>query len=51
MGIGEGFAQPINNLAVIAAVERFFAAHVGTRHQEGMPPDVERKLKELIVAP
>jgi dipeptidyl aminopeptidase/acylaminoacyl peptidase len=51
MGIGEGFAQPINNLAVLAAVERFFAAHVGTRHQEGMPPDVEQKLKELIVAP
>ena len=51
MGIGEGFAQPINNLAVIAAVEHFFANHVGTRHQEGMPPEVERKLKELIVAP
>jgi dipeptidyl aminopeptidase/acylaminoacyl peptidase len=51
MGIGEGFAHPINNLAVIAATERFFAAQVGTRHQEGMPPEVRRKLQELIVAP
>jgi dipeptidyl aminopeptidase/acylaminoacyl peptidase len=51
MGIGEGFAHPINNLAVIAAVERFFATQVGTRHQVAMPPEVDRKLKELIVAP
>ena len=51
MGNGEGFAQPTNNLAVIAAVERFFATHVSTRHQEEMPPEVERKLKEMIVAP
>jgi dipeptidyl aminopeptidase/acylaminoacyl peptidase len=51
MGIGEGFAQPINNLAVIAATERFFAAQVGTRHQEGMPPEVRRKLQELLVTP
>ena len=51
MGIGEGFAHSINNLAVIAATERFFAAQVGTRYQEGMPPEVRRKLQELIVAP
>jgi dipeptidyl aminopeptidase/acylaminoacyl peptidase len=51
MGISEGFAHPINNLAVIAAIESFFAAQVGTRRQEGMPPDVQQRLKELIVAP
>ncbi|GIU76030.1 MAG: hypothetical protein KatS3mg004_3117 [Bryobacteraceae bacterium] len=48
---GHGFARPINNLAMIAAVEKFLAKYLGGRYQESMPPDVEKRLKELTVDP
>lgn len=48
---GHGFARPVNNLAMIAAVEKFLAKYLGGRYQESMPPDVEQRLKELTVDP
>lgn len=48
---GHGFARPVNNLAMIAAVEKFLAKHVGGRWQESMTPEVEKRLKELTVDP
>ena len=48
---GHGFARPINNLAMIAAMEEFFAQHLGGRYQKDLPPDVAAKLKEITVDP
>jgi dipeptidyl aminopeptidase/acylaminoacyl peptidase len=48
---GHGFARPVNNMATSAALEKFLAKHIGTRHQESMPPDVAQRLKELTVDP
>jgi hypothetical protein len=49
LGIGRGFSRQINNQAVFAAVETFFAQHWGTRAQEEMKPEVARRLKEIRV--
>jgi dipeptidyl aminopeptidase/acylaminoacyl peptidase len=46
---GHGFQRPVNNMAMIAAAERFFAKHLGGRYQESMTPEVEKKLKEITV--
>jgi dipeptidyl aminopeptidase/acylaminoacyl peptidase len=46
---GHGYARPINNMAVLAAAERFLAKHLGGRYQESMPPDVAERLKLLTV--
>ena len=48
---GHGFARPINNLAMVTAMEEFYAQHLGSRYQHEVPPDVAAKLKELIVDP
>lgn len=48
---GHGFARPVNNLAMIAAVEKFLAKFLGGRYQETMTPEVEKRLKELTVDP
>jgi dipeptidyl aminopeptidase/acylaminoacyl peptidase len=49
---GHGFAKPVNNIAVLAAAERFFARHVsGVRYQESMTEEVARRLAELTVDP
>jgi dienelactone hydrolase len=48
---GHGFARPINNLAMVAAMEEFFAKYLGGRYQKEMPTDVEAKLKEITVDP
>jgi dipeptidyl aminopeptidase/acylaminoacyl peptidase len=48
---GHGFARPINNLAMVTAMEAFFADHLGGRAQKDVPPDVEAKLKEITVDP
>ncbi|MGQ9917732.1 MAG: alpha/beta fold hydrolase [Bryobacteraceae bacterium] len=48
---GHGFARPVNNLAMMAAVEKFLAKFLGGRYQETMTPEVEKRLKELIVDP
>jgi hypothetical protein len=48
---GHGFARPVNNLATFAAAEKFFAARLGGRFQEGMSPEVAQRLKEITVDP
>jgi hypothetical protein len=46
---GHGFARPVNNMAVIAAGEKFLAKHVGGRQQEGATAEVAARLKEITV--
>ena len=48
---GHGFARPINNLAMVAAMEKFFAGYLGGRYQESMTPEVAAQLKLLTVDP
>lgn len=48
---GHGFARPVNNLALMAAGEKFLARYIGGRYQDTMPPEVEKRLKELTVDP
>jgi dienelactone hydrolase len=48
---GHGFARPVNNMAMFAAIEKFLWRHVGTRYQERVPPDVSARLKEITVDP
>jgi dipeptidyl aminopeptidase/acylaminoacyl peptidase len=46
---GHGFSKPVNNMAFLAAAEKFFAKYLGGRYQEDMPEDVAQKLEELRV--
>lgn len=46
---GHGYARPVNNMAVLAAAERFLAKHLGGRYQESMTPEVAERLKVLTV--
>jgi dipeptidyl aminopeptidase/acylaminoacyl peptidase len=46
---GHGFARPVNNMAMIAATEKFFAKHLGGRYQESMTPEVEDRLEEITM--
>ncbi|MFO7692528.1 MAG: prolyl oligopeptidase family serine peptidase [Vicinamibacterales bacterium] len=48
---GHGFARPVNNMAAFAAAERFLAAHLKGRFQEGATPEVAARLKEITVDP
>jgi dienelactone hydrolase len=48
---GHGFARPVNNMAMYAAAEKFFAKHLQGRHQEDMTPEVSTRLKEITVDP
>jgi dienelactone hydrolase len=48
---GHGFARPVNNLAMFMAVEKFLAAHLDGRYQEGGTPEVAARLKEITVDP
>jgi hypothetical protein len=48
---GHGFARPVNNMALFAATEAFFAKHLGGRFQEGGTPEVVARLKEISVDP
>lgn len=48
---GHGFARPVNNLAMFMASEKFLAAHLGGRYQEGGTPEEVARLKELTVDP
>ena len=48
---GHGFANPINNLAMTTAMERFFEQHLGGRSQKDVPQDVANKLDQLTVDP
>ena len=48
---GHGFARPVNNMAMIAASEKFLAKHLGGRYQETMTPEVAKRLGEITVDP
>jgi len=48
---GHGFARPINNLAMVTAMEGFLQKYLGGRDQKDIPADVEAKLKEITVDP
>ncbi len=48
---GHGFQRPINNLALVTAMEQFYAKHLGGRYQKDVPQDVAAKLAELTVDP
>lgn len=48
---GHGFARPVNNMAMLAAAEKFLAKYLGGRYQETMKPDVTERLKEITVDP
>ncbi len=48
---GHGFARPVNNMAMLAASERFLAKHLGGRFQESITPEVAKRLKEITVDP
>lgn len=46
---GHGFAKPVNNMAMLAASEKFLSQYTGTRYQADMPEDVAKRLKEITV--
>ncbi|MEO1388806.1 MAG: alpha/beta fold hydrolase [Cyanobacteria bacterium J06634_6] len=46
---GHGFRKEINALAMTAALERFFAEHLGGRYQTEMSPELEAQLEVLTV--
>jgi dipeptidyl aminopeptidase/acylaminoacyl peptidase len=46
---GHGFARPINNMAMIATAEKFFAKHLGGRYQESTTPELAQRLREITV--
>jgi len=48
---GHGFARPVNNMAMLAAAEKFLAQYIGGRYQESMKPEVAERLKEITVDP
>ncbi len=48
---GHGFARPVNNMAMFMAAEKFLAAQLGGRHQEGGSVEVVQRLKEITVDP
>ncbi len=46
---GHGFVRPINNMAMLAAAEKFLAKFLGGRYQESMTPEVEQRLAQITV--
>jgi dipeptidyl aminopeptidase/acylaminoacyl peptidase len=46
---GHGFRRPENNMAFLAAAEKFLAEHLGGRYQESMPENIANRLKEITV--
>ncbi len=48
---GHGFARPVNNLALFMESEKFLAAHLGGRFQEGGSAESVARLKEITVDP
>lgn len=46
---GHGFARPVNNMAFVAAMEKFFGKHIGGRFQSEMPKEISKRLKEITV--
>lgn len=48
---GHGFVRPINNLAMVTAMEDFYAKFLGGRAQTDVSPDIAERLKVLTVDP
>ncbi len=48
---GHGFARPVNNMAMMAAAERFLAKHLGARAQQEATAEVSTRLTEISVDP
>ena len=48
---GHGFQRPVNNMAMLLAVEKFFSKYLDGRYQEGGTPEVVTRLKEITVDP
>ncbi len=48
---GHGFARPVNNMAMFMAAEKFLAAQLGGRYQDGGTAEVVQRLKEIAVDP
>ena len=46
---GHGFQGRENRLAMIVAMEKFFAKHLGGRVQDNIPADIQKKLDEITV--
>jgi dipeptidyl aminopeptidase/acylaminoacyl peptidase len=46
---GHGFQRPVNNMAMIMAVEKFLAKHLGGRFQEGGTTEVVQRLQQITV--
>ena len=46
---GHGFHRPVNNLAMFASAEKFFANFLKGRYQEDMKPETAARLKEISV--
>ncbi|MDD3458575.1 MAG: hypothetical protein PHO74_03790, partial [Weeksellaceae bacterium] len=46
---GHGFAKPVNNMAMIAEIEKFLSEVIGGRYQKDMPQDVADRLEEITV--
>ncbi|MEO0041484.1 MAG: hypothetical protein RL329_932 [Bacteroidota bacterium] len=49
MDEGHGFARPVNNMAALAASERFMAQYLGGRFQEEITPEIAQRLAEITV--
>ena len=48
---GHGFHRPVNNMAMFAGAEKFFAKYLGGRYQETATPEVSKRLTEITVDP
>ena len=48
---GHGFARPVNNMAMYAAIEKFLSKHLEGRFQESTTPEVGKRLAEITVDP
>ena len=46
---GHGFRRPENNMAFLAAAEKFLAMHLGGRYQAEMPDNIAKRLEEITV--
>jgi dipeptidyl aminopeptidase/acylaminoacyl peptidase len=48
---GHGFQRPVNNMAMMAAAEKFLGKYLKARHQEDATPEVTKRLPEITIDP
>lgn len=46
---GHGFMRPVNNMTMFFAIEKFLSKHLDGRYQQSATPEVEARLRELMV--